>query len=270
MDLQTLRRFEARIQEMVPGFRVAFKDKSVSQKVIGFFVRPFNPTYMTKYISTFYPVVYFPTQEHYESNPRSSFTILAHELVHLLDTRKHPLWFRLSYLFPQVLSLVAFAVYASLVGWRAYPVAILLAGLTIGCALAPKSMGAFWAFLLVGGGVGCTLAILVNGWLSIPFFVGLGLLAPWPAPGRVHWEVRGYTVNLAMMIWLYGMAPSIIRETLIRHFIRADYYFMSWNRTAVEAVLDQQADKIVSDAILKETPYDTVAQFLKENGEIHG
>ena len=51
MDLQALHNFEDVIRERVPGFKVAFKDESPSQKVLGFLMQPFNPTYMTKFIS---------------------------------------------------------------------------------------------------------------------------------------------------------------------------------------------------------------------------
>ena len=268
MDVQTLRNFEQQIAPMVPGFRVGFKDETVSQKIIGFFLYPFNPTYMTKFVSTFYPVVYFPSRDSYESAPRSSLTVLAHELVHLLDTKSHPIWFRLSYLFPQALSLLAFAVYVSLSGWRAYPLAILFTGFALGCALAPKSMGGFWALTISGAVAACMLAVLVNHWLSIPLFVGFALLAPWPAPGRVYWELRGYTMNLAMMLWTYGMTPDIVREMLIRHFIRSDYYYMSWSRSSIEKAVNERSAEITSGDICKIVPYGQVHDFLVKNGEL--
>lgn len=270
MDLQTLRLFEEEVRKLVPGFKVAFKDETPSQKVIAFFLRPFNPTYLTKYISTFNPVVYFPSRTSYEAAPKSSMTVLAHELVHLLDTQAHPIWFRLTYLFPQVLSLVALAAYVALTGWRAYPLAILFGTLLLGCVLAPKSMGAFWACVGIGVAGGCTLAILVGGWLSIPLFVGLALLAPWPSPGRVHWELRGYSMNLAITIWLYGIAPDMVRAMLVRPFIRSDYYFMSWSRTRIEAALNKTAASALSGEILKDEPFRVVREFLLKNGEIHG
>lgn len=270
MDLTTLRSFEDEVRKLVPGFRVAFKDKTPGQKTLAFFLRPFNPFYMTKFVSTFHPVVYFPSQLSYEAAPRSSFTVLAHELVHLLDTQSHPLWFRLSYLLPQVFAIVPLAVYVALTGWRAYPLAVLLGALVLGCALAQKSMGAFWASLAVGVAGACTLAVLLNGWLSIPLFVGLALLAPWPAPGRVHWELRGYGMNLAITMWMYGIAPNMLRAMIVRPFIRSDYYFMSWSRARIEAAFDRTAAAVLSQEILKDEAFRMVHDFLLKNGQIHG
>ena len=102
MNREDLQAFEEDTKTVVPGFKVAWKSDSLKQRLLGR-VLWFNPTYMTKYVSTFYPVVYFPTQVEYESNLTSSFAVLAHERVHLLDTRRQGIWFRVSYLLPQVM-----------------------------------------------------------------------------------------------------------------------------------------------------------------------
>ena len=266
MDLQALHNFEDVIRERVPGFKVAFKDESPSQKVLGFLMQPFNPTYMTKFISTFSPVVYFPSREYYESNPKSSFIILAHELVHLLDTQKAPLWFRASYLFPQILALFAFAAYIGLVSWHAYPLAILLGCLLLGCGIATKLPWAFWIFAGLGLVGSSALAVWTGGWASAAFFAGLVLLAPWPAPWRVKWELRGYAVNLAVTVWSYNTVPALVREMVVRHFIKGDYYFMSWSRAATEAALDEFTRKSLSGEICAEEPYETIRAFWSQNG----
>ena len=90
----------------IPGFRVAFKTESKLQRLIGFILF-FNPAYMTQYITTIHPVVYFPSREWYYANPKEAFEVLAHEFVHLFDAKKSPLAFSLKYLFPQVLALLA-------------------------------------------------------------------------------------------------------------------------------------------------------------------
>ena len=103
MDLQDLHAFESDIRTQVPGFQVAWKDTSWLQKLIGWILFPFNSTYMVNFVTTFYPTVYFPTQFEYEESPLNSFIVLAHERVHLLDTKASPFWFRFSYLLPQIL-----------------------------------------------------------------------------------------------------------------------------------------------------------------------
>lgn len=90
----------------VPGFEVRYKDKSKLQKLIGWILHPFNDSYMTDYITTFYPYVYWPDKESVEENKYHAFETLSHEFVHLMDTKKHPVWFRFSYMFPQILGLI--------------------------------------------------------------------------------------------------------------------------------------------------------------------
>lgn len=104
MNSTDLQAFEADTAKLVPGFTIAWKDESTFQKVAGWFAKVFNPAYMTSYTTTFYPKVWFPTKAFYEKDPTHSFLILAHERVHLLDTKKQPLWFRFSYVFPQILA----------------------------------------------------------------------------------------------------------------------------------------------------------------------
>lgn len=102
MDLSTLKAFEENTRAVVPGFRVAWKTDSTTQKLLGRLLW-FNPRYMTEYVSTFYPVVYYPSKENYETKPLNSLAVIAHERVHLLDTAKSGFWFRFSYLLPQIL-----------------------------------------------------------------------------------------------------------------------------------------------------------------------
>lgn len=108
MTTEILRNFEVLIRAAVPNFEVRFKDESKWQRILGVLVWVFNREYMTRYTTTFYPVVWFPSKAFYEERPSPSLRILAHELVHLLDTKAHPVWMRLSYLLPQVLSILAF------------------------------------------------------------------------------------------------------------------------------------------------------------------
>lgn len=67
------------------------------------------------------------------------------------------------------------------------------------------------------------------------FLLCLGFLAPWPSPGRVWSELRGYTLTLCYYYWYNGMPlksdSSWIRERLpwlINHFVGWGYYKMSW------------------------------------------
>jgi hypothetical protein len=125
MNREDLQAFEEDTKKVVPNFQVLWKTDSKLQKLIGWLIGWFNPSYMTNYITTFYPVVYFPTKEHYERSPSNSFSVLAHERVHLLDTKSSPIWFRVSYLLPQLL-LLPFLVSALVVVFFSWKISLVL------------------------------------------------------------------------------------------------------------------------------------------------
>lgn len=94
------------IRRRIPGFKIKYKNESIWQKILGFFLF-FNKEYMTKYTTTFYPVVWFPSREFVEKKPWQAFKILAHEYIHLLDTQKRPFLFRFFYVSPQCFALLS-------------------------------------------------------------------------------------------------------------------------------------------------------------------
>lgn len=100
-----LKWLELKCQQTVKGFEIRFKNQSFWQKVIGFLMF-FNRRYMTDFVSTFFPRVYWPTRDSYLKDP-GSFEVLAHEWVHLLDDRDHRGWFGFSYLSVQVWAVLA-------------------------------------------------------------------------------------------------------------------------------------------------------------------
>jgi hypothetical protein len=103
MNLEDLKALELDTKKLIPKFEVVWKTDSKVQKFLGFVLIIFNSYYLSNFISTFYPKVYFPSKDLYENFPTNSFITLAHERVHLLDTKMHPVWFRFSYLLPQIL-----------------------------------------------------------------------------------------------------------------------------------------------------------------------
>lgn len=219
MTLEILRDFEAAIRQLVPNFEVRFKDESKWQKVLGVLAWVFNREYMTRYTTTFYPLVWFPSKAFYEERPSPSLRILAHELVHLLDTKKHPVWMRVSYIFPQVLALLAFI--------AIIPVAIL------------------WGL-----------------WGLLPAGIGLALLAPWPAPWRTAWEMRGYGMSLACAVWMSPITVEAVRDNIVKNFVSSNYYFMSWSRARVLKQLDEWIARAKDGSLLQNEPYRQVHDFL--------
>jgi hypothetical protein len=117
MEMPMLEVLVETIRKRIPTFEIRFKDENRFQQVLGFVLRPFNPTYMTKYTTTLYPIVYFPNRLFVERDPEGAWKILAHEYVHLLDTQANPIGFRIRYLLPQLLGTLAilsvFAIWSS-------------------------------------------------------------------------------------------------------------------------------------------------------------
>lgn len=268
MDLSTLHAFEDHVRTYVPKFRVAFKDESVVQRILGFFVYPFNQQFMTNYTTTFYPVVYFPSRAAYEGSPDNSFSVLAHEMVHLLDTIRYPFWFRVSYALPQLFAVALLAAYGIVAGHHAWILALVLGGFVLGCAIARWTVVAFFAVLLAALIGTSFLAVMLTGGWSLLLFLGLALLAPWPSPGRTHWELRGYTMNLAILQWELGSVDTATVERIAKYFTGPAYFFMSWSKGGIHDALNDAILRARQGELQNEQPYAVVREFLAAKGKL--
>ena len=97
-------------QEMVPGFNIQFKERSVFMKALYYcgFVWLFNPTFLTRYWTTTGKTVYAPTEAGFYADPEAAVNVLAHELVHMVDRKKNGhLGHDLPYAFPQILAVLS-------------------------------------------------------------------------------------------------------------------------------------------------------------------
>lgn len=268
MDLDTLHAFEGEVRKAVPNFKLTFKDESLFQKILGFFAFPFNPQFMTRYTTTFGATVAFPSRVYYESQPRSSFTVLSHEMVHMMDQIKHPVLYQLSYAVPQALAVLPLAAFAILAGHHAWVLLLIAAGLILGCALARITMGGFWVAMIGSLVAASVFAILTTGWTSGFLFGGLALAAPWPAPWRCHWEMRGYIMNMAVLQWTMGPLSTVVRDLNAKHFTGPDYYFMAWSGHPVKDQLDAGSQAARNGTLQTDTPYGIVYAFLAGHGEL--
>lgn len=89
------------------GVCIKFKDKSFFMKVLGKILF-FNPSFMQRYITTIGSTVYFPSEEWLKDNRESAASILAHEIVHVSDSKvSNPFIFSYSYLTPQVFAILS-------------------------------------------------------------------------------------------------------------------------------------------------------------------
>lgn len=86
----------------LPRFELRFKNESRLMKLIGFFTGIFNPGFMTEYVTTIGPKVYFPSKTELVARQDLFSEVLAHEYVHLYDSKKNRL-FSVLYLMPQAL-----------------------------------------------------------------------------------------------------------------------------------------------------------------------
>jgi len=107
-----IKKLEEHIEEVIPNFKLLEKRDSFLMKFISFFLKPFNKNFLTHYVTTFYPNVYYPFLERDKKNNNKYvngyfFSNLAHEYVHLKDRKKWWLLFNFLYLMPQIFSLLA-------------------------------------------------------------------------------------------------------------------------------------------------------------------
>jgi len=260
MDTETLSQFQTTLRQEAPNLKIAFKDQSRIQKLLGALLYPFNPTYLTEYVSTFGSTIYFTTPEFYAKAPNGNFTTIAHEFVHIYDSQRDPL-FRLKYLFPQILVVVPLAVYGWLAGRHAWILAFSLVGYVVGALLAPRSRKVFVGASVFGIVATLALAIIVTKWKALAL-LGLVVLAPWPAPWRVEYELRGYGMTLAVTQWVRGSVPDDFKKLIVEQFTGPAYYFMSWNRPAIERTLEATRQQAQVGALQRLSPYTEVYDFL--------
>jgi hypothetical protein len=106
-DQFILQRLVSTIKEKVPDFEVRYKNESLFMKTLGVLLFLFNREFMTRFTTTIGNKVYFPSREAARARPRAHWKVLAHEYVHILDYQDQKLWFKVSYLLPQLGALLA-------------------------------------------------------------------------------------------------------------------------------------------------------------------
>lgn len=208
----------------MPGFQVKYKDESWFMKLLGFIAKPFCPTYMTTYTTTFGTTVYFPNKAFVTDNYGRAWKILAHELTHGIDWLRTPVRFILEYSLPQGLALLALG-----------------------------AIGALW-----------------NPWWLLMLLFILAL-APWPAPGRYKWELRGYTMSMAVNYWRYGSIEPATKQWIVTGPMTGwGYYKMGWSVAKATSQVEAAAKSIEDGTILEKrnptNPYLEVYTLLKALG----
>lgn len=266
-DLAILNQFEITIGKIIPGAQVKFKNESWLMKMIGFILSPFNPGFMTDYITTIGYTVYFPTRQYYESAPEASFSILTHEFVHMWD-RKQDSLFSLKYLFPQILlpiPLVLFTLFAFDAAWI---LGLLPLAYVIGIAFSKRSRASLIISLVAGSVASLAFGVLFAKW-RILILLGCAVLAPWPAFWRSHYELRGYGMNMALQQWLYGTVAAMRDfNFFVSQFTTLEYYRMSWNPSSIRTALEKFRSQAESGELQKSGPYEVVYQFINSQNMV--
>jgi len=249
------------IKKDVPSFEVAFKEGSALMWVLALLLSPFNPDFSSKYITTWGTKVYFPSKQFFLDNPVNSFRILAHEYVHLWDSKEHPT-FKLSYLFPQILAVLPIIGFMVLAGSNCWVAALPFVAYVLACLAGKLTRVLFWVMLVLLLGGTAILAWWLTGWSALVLLGVVLFLGPWPAPWRVKWELRGYGMNVALAQWMYGSFTDAYRDAILPQFVGPAYFCMSWSRAKVTASLNDFCERAKSGELQKEQPYGRVFNLL--------
>jgi hypothetical protein len=93
-------------------------------------------------------------------------------------------------------------------------------------------------------------------------------LAPWPSPGRVHWERRGYLMSMVCDVVRYGEAyvrSPAYQAHRAQTYTGGSYWFMAWGKAKVRAFVDrdiEQAIAIVKGRVTVE-PHSTLLAAIR-------
>ena len=92
-------------KRQLPDLHIGYRDEPAPTwvwAIVNAFFRVLTRIFpgMGRYSQGFGSTIMFPSRKDYgDLTDRHVYTILRHELVHLLDSKQHPRWFYLSYLF---------------------------------------------------------------------------------------------------------------------------------------------------------------------------
>ena len=96
--------FTKELQKSTPQLQIKFKNESFLMKLLGWVLYLINPKFSTTYTTTIGSTIYFPNREFIDKFPHQSLTILAHEYLHIQDTKRLGKFvFSCLYLFPLIL-----------------------------------------------------------------------------------------------------------------------------------------------------------------------
>jgi hypothetical protein len=106
------------------------------------------------------------------------------------------------------------------------------------------------------------------------FLTALGCLAfaaPWPAKWRTDWELRGYTMSMAVNHWRHGNVQSWQIDGIVKNFTGFDYYRMCPNEGKIRRWLGEALLAIADGTLLQGSeaePFRDVHELLAAQGVV--
>lgn len=118
-DSKIMSAVQAGLLAEMPDLQITPKAASLAWRALGALMF-FNKNFMTMFFTTIRRHVYAPS-----SYAPSDWGSIAHEGVHARDDHAHPVWFKVSYLFPQLLAPLALLALGALWGSHWWLLAVL-------------------------------------------------------------------------------------------------------------------------------------------------
>jgi hypothetical protein len=85
-----------------------------------------------------------------------------------------------------------------------------------------------------------------------------------PSPWRLHWEVRGYTMTLAVEDWIYGSHKTDTYKRIIES-LTGNVYWMQVSKSKLDKKLKLQLKAIEDGTLVQDKVYADVQLFLLAN-----
>jgi hypothetical protein len=95
------------VQAKHPEIRLLPKGDSFLMKVVGLILRPFNPSFNSRFTTTIGSTIWMPSEVANSLSEDQFLEVMAHEVQHILDHKEKTILFEVGYLFPQILALLS-------------------------------------------------------------------------------------------------------------------------------------------------------------------
>lgn len=97
------------------------------------------------------------------------------------------------------------------------------------------------------------------------------LAAPLPSVGRMQYELRGYTMSMAVNYWRWGSVREGQKKRIVERFTGPDYYWMWPFKGFMQNKVEEAVEKLESGRIFNEEgaqPFIEVHGLLRDLGEL--